>query len=90
MTYLWKSCCIYMFLTSCAPKKQFPSRKLLAQANIQGYFRVIHMETYKIINVRLFLVKHQMQMYCLLQEYKSNIIKISATNDKAFIASIEA
>lgn len=37
---------IYMFITSRASKKQFSSRKLLTQAHIQSYFRVVHMKTY--------------------------------------------
>lgn len=45
-TYLWLCFCIYMFITPHATKKKFTTRKLFTQADIQGHFRVIHMETY--------------------------------------------
>lgn len=36
-----------MFIASNSTKEQISTIKLLAQANIQGNFRVVNMETYK-------------------------------------------
>lgn len=36
-----------MFVTSNPAEKEFTTRKLFTQADIQGHFRIIHMETYE-------------------------------------------